>query len=314
VSTAIDERASGERLGVLFALLAATGFSAKAVLVKLGYQHAVSPVSLLSLRMLFAAPIFVVVARRSAQQARALTRAEWVRVGALGLLGYYGASLLDFLGLQYISPGLERLILFTYPTLTLLAQAATERRRLTRPEVVALVLTYAGVGLAFAHDLEQGGELRSVLIGGALVFGSSVSFTFYLAGSGRVIAAVGSARFTALAMLVSTLATVLHFGATEPLSSLVLPWPVYGIAAAMAMVSTALPVFLQSAAIERLGAGRAALIGTIGPMLTIALGWAVLGDRVSPAQLAGAALVVAGVFQVSRPRAAHPEGLKRGAA
>lgn len=162
-----------------------------------------------------------------------------------------------------------------------------------------MLLPYGGIGFAFAHDLDLGDQ-RNVLIGGLLVFASSVSYALYLSGSGRMIARLGASRFTALAMLVSCGATLLHFAATQSPASFVQPLPVYGWTLAMAVFSTVLPVFAQSAAIRRIGAGHSALIGMVGPLLTIAFGWWLLGERLSLPQLSGAALVVAGIVIVSR--------------
>ncbi|MBL8393190.1 MAG: DMT family transporter [Candidatus Accumulibacter sp.] len=292
---------STERLGIALAVLAALGFSFKAIFVKLAYAAAaVDAVTLLSLRMVFSLPVFVWVGFVASRSAPPLVRQDWLMLATLGLLGYYGASILDFLGLQYISAGLERLILFTYPTLTLLIGVLFMGKRLTGRELAALLLSYAGIGLAFAHDLEVVGDTGSVLIGASFVLASSLSYAFYLAGSGPAIARLGAARFTALAMLVSTLATQVHFVVTQPLAALLQPWPVYAYGLAMAVFSTVLPVFMQSAAIRRIGSAKAVLIGTLGPMLTILFGWWLLSEPISTAQLAGAGLVLAGVLLVSR--------------
>ena len=293
-----------QRLGLWLALGAAFGFSLKAIFVKLAYAvpqaQPVDAVTLLSLRMVFSLPVFLWVGFTASRAAPPLSRRDWVTLVALGLLGYYGASILDFIGLRYISAGLERLILFTYPTLTVLIGVLFMGRSLSRREAGALVLSYAGIGLAFAHDLNVAGDTRIVLIGAAFVFASSLSYAFYLAGSAPMIQRLGTARFTALAMLVSTAATQLHFFVTQPLTALVQPLPVYAYGAAMALFATVLPVFMQSAAIRRIGAARAVLIGTIGPMATIFFGWWLLAEPVSPAQIVGAGLVLVGVWLVSR--------------
>lgn len=294
----------GHRLGLWLALGAAFGFSFKAIFVKLAYAVPqavpVDAVTLLSLRMVFALPVFLWVGFQSSRAAPPLARRDWLLLTALGLLGYYGASILDFVGLRYITAGLERLILFTYPTLTVMIGVLFMGKKLSRREVAALVLSYAGIGLAFAHDLEFAGETRVVLLGAAFVFASSLSYAFYLAGSAPMIQRLGAARFTALAMLVSTGATQLHFFATQPLTALVQPLPVYAYGAAMALFSTVLPVFMQSAAIRRIGSARAVLIGTIGPMLTIFFGWWLLAEPISLAQIAGTGLVLTGVLLVAR--------------
>ena len=290
---------SPARLGLLLALLAALGFSLKAIFIKLAYPYGVDAITLLALRMSFSLPVFLWVGLREHRSGEALTAGDWWRLCALGVLGYYGASILDFWGLQYISAGLERLILFTYPTLTILIGVVFQGKRFSWREGFALLLCYLGIALAFAHDLSFG-QTDAVLLGGGLVFASSVCFALYLSGSGPMIARLGAMRFTALAMLVSSAVTLLHFMATHSPATLLQPGPVYGWALAMAVFATVVPVFAQSAAIRRIGAGRSALLGMLGPLLTIALGWWVLGEAMSLAQLAGAGLVVAGILVVTR--------------
>lgn len=251
--------------------------------------------TLLALRMAFSLPVFVWIGLRESRNAPPLQARDWAIIVVLGLLGYYGASIFDFVGLQYVTAGLERLILFTYPTLTIVISALFFGHAVSRRELAALALCYLGIAAAFAHDLDVTADVAAVWIGGGFVFASSLSYALYLAGSSRMIARLGAARFTALAMLVSTAATLAHFIVTQPWSELIQPLPIYGYGLGMAVLSTVIPVFAQSAAIRRIGAGRAALVGTIGPVVTIALGWWVLGEAMSAWQLAGAALVVAGV-------------------
>lgn len=283
----------------MLAFVAALGFSLKAIFVKLSYPYGVDAITLLALRMGFSLPVFLWVGLAGQRAAGSITRGDWGRIAALGCLGYYGASILDFMGLAYISAGLERLILFTYPTLTVLIGVLFQGKTFTRREAAAVALCYAGIGFAFMHDLGLG-DARSVLTGGLLVFASSISYALYLAGSAPMIARLGAMRFSALATLASAAATLLHFVATHPLAAFAQPLPVYGWGLAMAAFSTVIPVFAQSAAIRHLGAGRASLFGMIGPMLTIGFGSWLLDEGISGAQLIGAALVVIGILIVSR--------------
>lgn len=294
---------AGHRAGMALAILAAFGFSFKAILVKLAYPYGVDAITLLALRMSFALPVFVWVGFRASRGASALSGQDWIGVIIMGLAGYYGASVFDFLGLQYISAGLERLILFTYPTLTLLFGMALTRRPASRREVIALALCYAGIGAAFWHDLEFAADTSVIWLGSGLVFGSALCYAIYLTGSARLIGRLGTARFAALATLISTAAVFGHFMATQPIARLVQPWPVYGYALAMGIFSTALPVFAQSAAIRRLGSARVALVSMLGPLATIGFAGWLLDEPLSLAQLLGAALVIAGVALVSRPGA-----------
>ena len=292
---------STERLGIALAVLAALGFSFKAIFVKLAYAAAaVDAVTLLTLRMTFALPIALWASLWLCRAAPPLSRTNWGLLLALGVLGYYGASILDFIGLQYISAALERLILFIYPTLTVLIGVLFMGKALEKRQVAALVLSYAGIGLAFAHDLQVTDDMHAVLLGGAFIFGSALSYALYSAGAEVAIRRLGTLRFAALAIIVSTFATQLHFVLTQPFSALVQPLEVYAYAAAMALFSTVLPVFWQSAAVQRIGAARTVLIGTLGPMLTIFFAWLLLTEPVSIAQLLGAGLILAGVLLVSR--------------
>ena len=292
---------STERLGIALAVLAALGFSFKAIFVKLAYAAAaVDAVTLLTLRMTFALPIALWASLWLCRAAPPLSRNDWGLLLALGVLGYYGASILDFIGLQYISAALERLILFIYPTLTVLIGVLFMGKALEKRQVAALALSYAGIGLAFAHDLQMTDDMHAVLLGGAFIFGSALSYALYSAGAEVAIRRLGTLRFAALAIIVSTFATQLHFVLTQPFTALAQPLEVYAYAAAMALFSTVLPVFWQSAAVQRIGAARTVLIGTLGPMLTIFFAWLLLTEPVSIAQLLGAGLVLAGVLLVSR--------------
>ena len=308
---------STERLGIALAVLAALGFSFKAIFVKLAYAAAaVDAVTLLTLRMTFALPIALWASLWLCRAAPPLSRNDWGLLLVLGVLGYYGASILDFIGLQYISAALERLILFIYPTLTVLIGVLFMGKALEKRQVAALALSYAGIVLAFAHDLQVTDDMHAVLLGGAFIFGSALSYALYSAGAEVAIRRLGTLRFAALAIIVSTFATQLHFVLTQPFSALAQPLEVYAYAAAMALFSTVLPVFWQSAAVQRIGAARTVLIGTLGPMLTIFFAWLLLTEPVSIAQLLGAGLVLAGVLLVSRrqrPRLREPPIAKESA-
>ncbi len=277
-------------LGVIFALLAAVGFSAKAILVKLAYLDHVDAVTLLALRMVFSVPFFIGVALWvKRQHAEPLNTHDRLLVLGLGLIGYYCSSFLDFLGLQYISAGLERLILFLYPTMTVLLTALIYKRAIGRKVMAALALCYAGIALVFMHDI--GVKEGNIALGAALVFGSTLSYSIYLVGAGHAIARIGAMRFTAYAMVVASAASLLQFVVMRPLSALDLPVRVYELSLAMAVFSTVLPVFLLSFAIRRIGSGSASLIGTVGPVSTIYMAYMILGESISLLQIAGSSLV-----------------------
>lgn len=296
----------GRWIGPLFAVLGVFGFSVKAILIKLAYAwHPIDAVTLLALRMLFSAPFFVAMALWASRRAgaRPLSRADWKSIVVLGFIGYYLASLLDFMGLAYISASLERLVLFLYPTMVVVLSALTLRQRITRRAALALLLSYAGIALVFVRDLEGARDAAALWTGGALVFAGAALYAVYLVAAGGVIARIGSMRFISYAMLASTVFVLLQFAATRDIALLRVPAPVYALSLAMAVVSTVLPTWLIAEAIDRIGANSSSLIGSLGPVFTIGLGVAILDEPVHPMQLAGAALVLVGVMLVTlRPR------------
>ncbi len=286
-------------LGVILALLAAVGFSAKAILVKLAYVDHVDSITLLALRMVFSVPFFIAVAlwiRK--RQVEPLNRHDKILIVVLGLIGYYLSSYLDFLGLQYISAGLERLILFLYPTMTVLLSAFIYKRPIGKQVKLAMALSYAGIAMVFLHDvgIKQGGN---VVLGATLVFFSTLSYSTYLVGVGHAVKRIGTTRFTAYAMMVASAASLLQFFVMRPMSALDLPLRVYELSIAMALFSTVLPVFLLSYAIRRIGAGSTSLIGSVGPISTIYMAYLILHEEVTWLQIGGSALVLCGVLIIS---------------
>lgn len=296
--------ARARRLGIAFAVLGALGFSFKAILVKLAYRHGVDAETLLALRMAFSLPLFAAMGALASRRAgTALAGRDWAWLAALGFLGYYLASYLDFLGLDHISAALERLILFTYPTLVIVLSAVFLAKPVGARTLWALLLCYAGIALAVGHDLKLAEAGRDVALGSALVFGSALSYALYLMGNGQVVGRLGAARLTAYASIVACAFSLAQFFLLRPARLLFeQAWQVHGLALAMAVFSTVAPVWLVSEAIRRLGAGPVSLTGSLGPAITILLGWLLLDEAIGLAQLAGTAMVVGGVVVMARQR------------
>lgn len=287
---------SPKQLGFLCVIAGTFCFASKGILIKLAYLYGISATPLLTLRMLFALPFYLATAlwlNRSAFEP--LQKGDVWKIISLGLLGYYVSSLLDFLGLQYISAGLERLILYIYPTLVLLMLAYWKHERINNTVKLALAIAYGGMLLVFAHDLRLATDIDLTLLGALLVFGSTISFALFIVLAGDMIKKVGSTRFTAYGMIAAcsgVLAHGLSFGAIEDLQQ---PQPVYLLAIALAFFCTVIPSFLMNKGISLVGSGNAALIGSIGPIITLFLGALVLHETITSIQLIGAGLVIGGV-------------------
>lgn len=286
-------------IGVTMAIAGVVCFSLRPIFIKLAYGIVVDPITLLALRMVFSLPFFLAAAAwvgRDRERAPLSGKDAWAIV-LLGFVGYYFASFADFLGLQYVSSGLGRLILFVYPTLVVILSLVFLHKRPSGREVVALVVTYSGIALVMSNAV--GGANANLALGAILCFSSAAGYAVYLVASSRVVQRVGSIRFTAYAMSVASAFCILQFLILRPLSALDLPREVYGLALAMALVSTVLPVFITSEALRRIGANQVALYGALGPVTTIFFGWMGLDEIMTPVQLAGALLVLGGVLLVT---------------
>jgi drug/metabolite transporter (DMT)-like permease len=286
--------------GALLVAIAAIAFSGKGVIIKLAYRYGVDAVTLLALRMLFSAPLFLLLGWWASRAGgpQALSARDHGAIVALGFVGYYLASYFDFLGLQYITAALERLLLFVHPTFVVLFSALLFGRRITGRDVFAIVVSYAGIALVFGHDLAT--QPGNVALGSFWVLLSALFYAAYLIGSGRIVHRVGTLRFAAYAGLVSSVCVVAHFLVTRPAGLLVSQqMAVYWLSLLMAVVSTVLPIVLTMEGIRRVGASHASIVASIGPLATIALGAAFLGEAITGFQIAGAALVLTGVLAIS---------------
>ena len=296
-------------VGFGLAIAGSVLFSAKAIVIKLAYRYQVDPATLIALRMAFAGPLFAISLAITSRGAPPLSRADHARLILIGVLGYYVSSYLDFLGLQYVSAALERLILFLNPTLVLLISAVFLARRIRGIDVAALAFAYAGIVLSFWHDVRFEGE--HIALGAALVFGSALCYALYLVIGGELVKRIGAIRLTSYAMCVSTVAVLMQFAITRPLAALQQPTPVYWLSLVNAVVCTVLPVFAVMLAVERIGAARASMGSMAGPISTIALAYLFLGERISGWQVAGTLLVLAGVYVLTLPAAASADSTRK---
>jgi drug/metabolite transporter (DMT)-like permease len=297
-STAINPSAKQTFLaGLAIALVGAILFSTKAIVAKLIYRYHVDAVTLIAFRMIFSLPFFAAIAIWKAKTETPLTNADHGKIVAMGLLGYYLSSFLDFIALQYITAGLERLILFLTPSFVLLISVFFLKRKIRLVEWLALGAAYAGTVLVFLHDAMIGGS--DVALGAALVLGSAITYAIYLILSGELVRRAGALRLVAYAMCVSCMACIVQFFLLRPTSMLVQPLEVYGLSIINAVLCTVLPVILTMVAVERIGAPTTSQAGMIGPVSTLFLAALILGEPITWIQLAGTALVLTGIYLLS---------------
>ncbi|MEX0272972.1 MAG: DMT family transporter [Flavobacteriaceae bacterium] len=287
--------------GALIALVAISLFSAKAVMVKLAYRYEVDHLTLLLLRMVFAFPFYVAIAFLYKGQHRGkIGPKDYFWLILLGFFGYYLASLFDFIGLQYIKAGLERIILFVYPTIVVLLNKWIFKQPISSQQWWAIGITYLGVVITFYPEAQFFGE--SVYKGGAFVFLSALCFALYIAGSGQLIPRFGVVRFTAYGMMASTFFVVAHYLIKGDGQALNQPMEVYGLGIAMAVLATLVPSFMTSEAIKRLGSSTYSIFGGWGPVSTILLAFFLLDERIGWVQWLGMGVVISGIAILSKRR------------
>lgn len=289
--------------GVLFCVLGAICFSTKAIFVKLAYRDTtVEAVTLLALRMVFSLPFFLVSAAISSSKSDNVkfTAKQWVYIAIIGSLGYYLSSLLDFLGLQYVSAGIERLILFIYPTLVLLFSSLIFGDKIKRIQWIAVAVTYAGLLLAFVGEANIADGEKDFYLGSALIFACAVTFALYIVGSGKMIPLVGAAKYNSYSMSFACISVLVHYLITSDESLFNLETQVYIYSISMALLGTVIPSYLVTEGIKRVGSENAAIISSVGPVSTIIQANIFLSEPVLAVQIAGTALILVGVFIISK--------------
>jgi drug/metabolite transporter (DMT)-like permease len=287
--------------GIALLVLANFGFSAKAVIIKLLYQYQVDTISVIALRMLFSLPFLLLalfwLRRPTAKTSVPLTKKEWWKIAGLGILGYYVSSMLDFLGLQYISASAERLILFTYPSIVLLLSFWLYKKRISKVQYMALALTYLGVVLAFVAD-KGIGQQHNWWKGSLLVGGCAFTFALFVVWTSKLVHKVGSARFSTYALLAATAPALVQAWAHNGWHIFHHPATVYWLATLMALAATVIPIYLIVEGMRIVGAGNSGIIGFVGPVFTILLEYLFLDQLIGFWQMVGTAIVLLGVFLI----------------
>jgi drug/metabolite transporter (DMT)-like permease len=295
----------GYRLGIALTLLGAILFSTKAIFVKLAFRETqVDPVTLLALRMAFAAPFYFIIAYfgKTSTVLRSLTRKQKLFIVLFGLTGYYVSSLCDFIGLQYLTASLERLILFLYPTFTILLGALIFKEKIKRIQILALLLTYTGIALGCITEVHFEGSASTFFTGLFFLVMCAFCFAVYLVGAGKLMPKTGATAFTAIAMLSAATGIFLHYLLRFDFSTH-FSGTLLGYGALLGIIATVIPSFMISRGIKSIGASNSAIVASIGPVATIVQAHFFLGEKILPLQVAGTLFVIAGIILISwKPR------------
>lgn len=252
--------------------------------------------------MLFSLPFYLTIwlIRRKEWKQNPLSSKQKVSIILLGVIGYYLASYFDFKGLTLITASLERLILFSYPTIVVLLSFIFLKQKISRAQLLSICITYLGIAIIF---IDRGGitegSFQDVLLGSFFVVLSAITYATYLVGSSSLIAKVGTIRLTTFSMLVSCVVVIIHYIITSDSVLLGFELEVYWLSFLMAIIATVIPSFLINAAISKIGASNVSIIGSLGPVSTITLSMIFLGEMLTLIQFAGALVIIIGVVIIS---------------
>jgi drug/metabolite transporter (DMT)-like permease len=290
--------------GFAFAIGAALLFSCKPIIIKWAYAYGIDALSLMLLRMTLALPVYLfigfIIIRK---QKLNLPAKQWLGAAFVGLFGYYLATLLDLKGLELANAQLERIILYAYPTLVVLLGAVFFSHKVSRQQLGALTLCYAGIICIFLQDLSLQGE--QVIEGSLLILLSALSYAIYMLFSKKHIDQLGSLLFTCVSMSSATLATIVHsilqiglFNSDNSATSWVFSNELMAIVLLLTFAATVVPSFMISEAVKRIGAANAALTGTVGPIMTSIMAVVLLGEIFTLYHGLGMVLVILGVSRL----------------
>lgn len=295
--------------GFLWAVLGTILFSTKAILIKLCFKTTnIDASSLLMLRMLFSLPFYAAAMWYffANQQLKNVKASTYLAACLIGLLGYYMSSLFDFIGLQYVSASIERIILFIYPTLAVLLNLLLFKVAITKRQWIAIFITYLGIGLAYWGELNQIPDTKMFFFGTWMILLCAVTFAFYLVGSGKIIPKIGAPQFTSLSMLAASGGIFLHYWVTHlQNSSSIIDMPILHSTSiwyviALAIIGTVIPSFLMSGGMKRIGSNDLAIITSIGPVSTLFQARWFLNEAFSWEQILGTIFVLVGVLLVKK--------------
>jgi drug/metabolite transporter (DMT)-like permease len=288
--------------GLALVIVPALLMSTKGILAKFMYETGMGVEELLFLRSAIALPLFWIFALWKLGLLGTLraNRKDFLAAFFVGVFTYYVGAVADFEALQLIDASIERIILFAYPAMVVLAEAVRRRAMPPRAQMIAMLLTYAGIYLAmgaFNSELFQAN-----LVGALLALVAAITFAVYLMVNQQTSGRIGSVRFTTYAMTGAAAGLTVHFLTAAPPEVFTFTSDGWWMLVVMAVFVTVVPFLLLAEGIRRIGASRAALITTIGPPVTLVLAFFLLGESMTWIQLAGSALVILGVLVLERPQ------------
>ncbi len=292
---------SARTVGVLLIAVSAASFGAMAIFARLAYDGGADVTAVLFLRFALAAPVMaVLLPLRGLRWPRGRTLAG---LAAMGGVGYVGQSLSYFTALTMASAGLVALLLYLYPAIVTLLSTVVLGVPLTPVRAAALAIALVGAALTIGPEVAggpAGPERSGSPLGIALGATAAVVYSVYILVGSRLTPRSGALPSSAVVMAAAAAVYAVVVLVQRPaFPSTVGSW---AAVVAIALVSTVVAITTFFAGMARLGPADASTLSTLEPVVTVVLAAAVLDERITLVQLAGAAFILAAVVLLARSR------------
>ena len=278
--------------GTLLVLGAAAGFGTIGIFGELAAAIDLPLATLLPTRFAIATGVVLALARLRRWPLPSSRRALAATLG-LGAV-YTGLTLFFFVSLRYLTAGLATIVLYTYPAMVVVLAAGALNERIDASKLLALAAVLAGVVLIVDADT-AGAEP----VGVALALGAAACYALYTVGT-RTLVADLDPRTLLFGVLLGTTIGMVAFGLVDAGLALPVGADEWGVVLGLTLAGTLAPLFLFYEGVARLEASRVGVVSTAEPLVTVSLGSALLGEPVTPAVVAGGALVLGGVVLVQQ--------------
>jgi drug/metabolite transporter (DMT)-like permease len=275
-------------------LASAASFGTLPVLVKFAYSTGLTPLQALTYRFLLGALGLHVLALLRGEHAGQLGLRRATQFLLLGGIGYAAQSGAFFGALCCLPASLVELVAYAYPSLVAVGAWLVFRRPVGARRAAALAISFGGVALLVGGIRLQAGLPLLLAIASPFLYAAYILVGERLMRGASALTASAAVHTGAA---VSFLAVLLLAG-QPPLPRNPGSWPILVL---LALVPSMIAISLLLAGLPRIGGPQAALLSTIEPVVTLALAVTLLGDRLSPGQLLGAAAVVLAVVVVHLP-------------
>lgn len=228
------------------------------------------------------------------------------------LLGFGGHTLYQALfinGMARTTPAIAALLMATSPLFVVIYGMLLGLERPRRTVIVGILLSFAGTLLLIVGGQSArgaAGELslrRETLVGDLLILLAAMMWAAYTLGGKPLLGRYSPLKLNALTMIPGTLLLALlsaptlarqDWGAVSASA-----WGAWAYSTIFAVI---VAYVLWYTSVQRVGGARTAIYSNMTPVVATAVSWLAMGERLTPLQIVGAAIVIAGILLARRGR------------